>query len=125
MLGEEKEELFYEIHVGKSAAKAKSARLKIGEGIPGRVAKHGKPIMEPNLNKEKKSANSADSNAKTSGNSVVCVPLKVRHKVLGVIELVNKQGTEPFTDHDTMILTTLADYAAIALENSKRGRRYQ
>ena len=42
-------------------------------------------------------------------------PLRVDDKVFGVIELVNKLDGQPFTPLDLKILTTIADFAAIAI----------
>jgi len=55
--------------------------------------------------------------------SVVCVPIKGREKVLGVIELINCLGRESFRPEDIPILKNLADYAAIALENARYVQR--
>jgi diguanylate cyclase (GGDEF)-like protein len=43
--------------------------------------------------------------------------------VLGVIELVNGVEERPFTHADLQILATIADYAAIAIENARNFRR--
>jgi diguanylate cyclase (GGDEF)-like protein len=59
----------------------------------------------------------------TDTRSVVCVPIKGRERVLGVIELVNCLGRASFTRDDIPILKSLADYAAIALENARYVQR--
>jgi GAF domain-containing protein len=51
--------------------------------------------------------------------SVLCVPLETRGRVLGVIEVVNKQGEGAFTDRDLNVVTKLAGFAAIAIENAR------
>jgi diguanylate cyclase (GGDEF)-like protein len=51
--------------------------------------------------------------------SIVCVAIKGRERVLGVIELVNCLGRESISPEDIPILMNLADYAAIALENAR------
>jgi class 3 adenylate cyclase len=45
------------------------------------------------------------------------VPLQVRSKVIGVLGVNNKATLQPFGGHDKQMLRTLADYAAIAIEN--------
>ena len=50
--------------------------------------------------------------------SIICVPLVNRDKCLGVIELINNVENESFGDEDLLVLTTLADYTAIAVGNA-------
>jgi len=49
----------------------------------------------------------------------VAVPLKVGGKLIGTLEAINDAGARPFIDHDLHLLQALADYAAIAIENSR------
>jgi GAF domain-containing protein len=46
------------------------------------------------------------------------VPLKVRDKVIGVLGVDNIGAKEGFSENDEYLLSTLADYAAIALDNA-------
>ena len=48
--------------------------------------------------------------------SVIGVPLKTGEKSIGVIELVNKSNGKPFTALELRLLSTIADFAAIAIE---------
>ncbi len=112
-------ELFFEIYVGKGASRIRSTRIDIGEGIAGWVAKNGSPMRVMDVSKEPRTSDKIKSLFQLTTHSVVCVPLKVRNKVLGVIELIYEPNTEPISDHGVMILTTLADYAAISLENAR------
>ncbi len=50
--------------------------------------------------------------------SIIGVPLKSGSKVLGIIELVNKIDGESFTPFELKVLSTIADYAAIAIEKA-------
>ena len=50
---------------------------------------------------------------------IVAVPLKVGGKLIGTLEAINDAGARPFIDHDMHLLQALADYAAIAIENSR------
>ena len=55
--------------------------------------------------------------------SIVCVPVKGRERVLGVIELMNTTRNERFREGDIPVLTNLADYAAVAMENARYVQR--
>lgn len=116
---EERGDLYFEIVVGERADKIKHMRLKMGEGIAGWVAAKGEKLLIPDVSKDERFTLNVDLVSGFETRSVVCVPLKCKGKVLGVIELVNKVGRNKFSEEDVFILTTLADYAAIALENAQ------
>jgi PAS domain S-box-containing protein len=50
--------------------------------------------------------------------SIVSAPLTVEGRGMGVINVYNKLGGKPFTKSDMLFLSSLADHAAIALENA-------
>ncbi|MEK6727041.1 MAG: sensor domain-containing diguanylate cyclase [Deltaproteobacteria bacterium] len=119
LVDEERGDLYFEIVVGERAEKIKHMRLKMGEGIAGWVAVKGEKLLIPDVSKDERFTLNVDLVSGFETRSVVCVPLKCKGKVLGVIELVNKAGRNKFSEEDLFILTTLADYAAIALENAQ------
>lgn len=50
---------------------------------------------------------------------LLCVPLKLSNNVMGALEVHNRVGLRSFSRRDEFLLTFLADYAAIALENAR------
>jgi diguanylate cyclase (GGDEF)-like protein len=118
LVDEKKKELYFEIAVGEGAEKIKDLRFKIGEGIAGWVAKEGKPLLVPDVSKDPRFSRRADQKSKFSTKSIVCVPLKTKGKCHGVIEFINKVEERSFGEEDLLLLTTLADYTAIAIENA-------
>jgi diguanylate cyclase (GGDEF)-like protein len=119
MLDDKTEELYFEIAIGAGANKLKDVRLKLGEGIAGWVAQTGEPVLVEDVRKDSRFASKFDDLTQTDTRSVICVPIRGREKVLGVIELINCLGRESFRLEDIPILKNLADYAAIALENAR------
>jgi class 3 adenylate cyclase/FixJ family two-component response regulator len=55
----------------------------------------------------------------TSSGAMLCVPLKVGDRVIGVLGVSNRVSARPLSQHDRLLLLALADYAAIALENAR------
>ena len=55
----------------------------------------------------------------------VAVPLQVGGKLIGTLDAINETGTRPFLEHDLHLLQALADYAAIAIENSRLFRELE
>lgn len=125
MLDEKTQELYFEIAIGAGANNLKDVRLKLGEGIAGWVAQNGEPVLIEDVRKDPRFDQRIDELTQFETKSVVCVPIKGREKVLGVIELVNCLGKESFGKEDVPILKNLADYAAVALENARYVQRIQ
>jgi diguanylate cyclase (GGDEF)-like protein len=119
MLDESSQELHFEIAIGTGADKLKDVRLKVGEGIAGWVAQTGEPVLVEDVKRDARFTRRIDELTQTDTRSVVCVPIRGKEKILGVIELVNCLGRESFRREDIPILKSLADYAAIALENAR------
>lgn len=118
LLDEKTNELSFEIAVGKGSKKLKNLKLKLGEGIAGWVAKEKTPLLVPDVSKDKRFFSQADKMSNFKTKSIVCVPLVTKDKCLGVIELLNKVEENSFGDEDLQVLTILADYTAIAIENA-------
>ncbi|MEW6215598.1 MAG: sensor domain-containing diguanylate cyclase, partial [Nitrospirota bacterium] len=93
-------------------------RLKVGEGISGWVAQKGIPVVIPDVSRDERFSEKIDRAIRFKTKSVMCVPIKSRGQVLGVLEVVNKTTGEPFTNEDLDLLIRLVDQAAIALERA-------
>ena len=121
LVDHERQELYFEIVVSETdqIEKIKGTRLKIGEGIAGWVAKTGRPLLVPSVDNEPRFSRRVDEEADFLTESIICIPLKIRDKVLGVIEFVNKNDPASMHDFDIEMLITVADFAAIALENAR------
>ncbi len=93
-------------------------RLQPGEGIAGWVAEHGEPLLVADVRKEKRFSPKIDQRIGFSSRSIVSVPLKTPNRIHGVIQLLNSCAEGPFDEKDLRILTTIAEFTAIAIENS-------
>jgi diguanylate cyclase (GGDEF)-like protein len=116
-------ELAFEIAVSPAAERLKGLRLARGQGIAGWVAEHGKPLLIPDVRNDSRFSDTVDRASAFVTRSMVSVPIKSRDCVLGVIELVNGPLENSFTQADLQILATIADYAAIAIENARNFKR--
>jgi diguanylate cyclase (GGDEF)-like protein len=124
MVDEITDELYFAIAVGPAADSLKTLRLKMGEGIAGWVAKHGESLIVPDVYKEPRFAKRIDEMTKWQTKSVICVPLRAKHRSLGVIQLINCP-METFGDNEMFFLNALCDYAAIAIDNARAVERIQ
>src|ERR1039458_6179572 len=123
MLDEDTHELYFEIAIGSGAEKLRDVRLKLGEGVAGWVAQHGEPLLVENARSDPRFTSKLEEVSQAETRSIVCVPIKAHDHVLGVIELVNALAKPSFGAEDIPILKSLADYAAIALENARYVQR--
>jgi diguanylate cyclase (GGDEF)-like protein len=124
MVDEQRNDLYFAIAVGDAADTLKAVRLKLGEGIAGWVAKHGEPVIVPDVASDVRFARRIDDLTQWQTHSIICIPLKSRHRVLGVIQLINVDMSR-FTEAELFFLQSLCDYAAIAIENAKAVERIQ
>lgn len=114
------EELCFEIVVAPAADQLLGKRLVPGEGFAGWIGKNGRPLLLPDLSKDKRYALQVDPQLiGFKAKSLLSVPLTSRERISGMIQLFNGQGKASFTCQDQRILETIADFTAIAIENSR------
>ncbi len=92
------------------------SKIKAGEGVAGMVFLERKPIIT-NLG-------SADprfivKDILTNTHSLLCVPLIAKGEAIGVINITNKKNGKLFNQKDLEFMTSLANQAAIAIDNAK------
>ena len=123
LLDEAKQELYFELAVGKASPALKDVRIKLGQGIAGWVAEKGETVVVPDTSKDTRFFHKVDEKTKSETQSIVAVPVKFRDTCLGVIELINCIGPDGFDQRDLRLLEALSDFAAIALENARHVKR--
>ncbi len=94
----------------------KSTVIKLGEGIAGKVAQEGKPRL---MKKGVRMKDSKSSKQIEEIKSAMSVPLKVKDKIQGVMNISDKGTNDNFTEEDLELLLMMANQAAIAIENSR------
>ena len=124
MVDEQKDELYFAIAVGDAAETLKTVRLKVGEGIAGWVARHGESLIVPDVYNDPRFSKRIDEMTKWKTRSIICVPLQSKHRVLGVIQLINC-AMESFGEQEMFFLHALCDYAAIAIDNARAVEKIQ
>src|SRR6185503_1834731 len=124
LVDEKKQELHFQIAIGKDASRIRDFRIKIGEGLAGWVAQTGEAAIVSDVTKDQRFSREIDGFIHPHIKSIACVPLKSKDRTLGVIELINC-FEESFPSEDLSMLTSLADHAAIAIENAMYVKRIQ
>jgi diguanylate cyclase (GGDEF)-like protein len=116
-------ELWAEVAVGPGAERLAAARVPLGDGIAGWVAREGQPVLVDDVGADTRFDERFDALAGSETRCVLAVPLLAKGKVLGVVELAGGEAARPFTPEDLLTLRTIADYAAIAIDNAQAYER--
>jgi signal transduction histidine kinase len=99
------------------------------QGIAGWVATHDQPALVNDTRNDPRFLRQVAIETGFEAHSILCVPLKVEGQIIGVIEVLNKTGGQPFNSYHQVLLTELTKWAAIALHNARlfdeRGQAYQ
>ncbi|MFT5162847.1 MAG: diguanylate cyclase (GGDEF)-like protein [Alteromonadaceae bacterium] len=110
--------LTFEIAIGKDGEKLRGTTLSKGEGVAGWIATNQRPVIIEDVSTDPRFSDRMDSFTGFTTRSIIGVPLISGNKVFGVIELINKINGKLFTPYELKILTTIADFAAIAIEKA-------
>ncbi len=121
LLNEENEILEYRVSRGLSSRFSEEMYMKLGEGIAGKVAQSGKAILVDDISAEP-DATRPDLISLEGLRAFVSVPLKVKEKVLGVMNCTS-QKPRKFTQKDFHLLQTIGDQLGIAVEQAKLQER--
>ena len=111
-------DLIFQIALGDKAKEVKPFRVPKGQGIAGRVAQTGKPLVIADAEQDQRHFKALDEKIQFTTRNMVCVPLVLHDHVIGVLEVMNKKIGN-FTQSDVDLLSSIASYAAIAIENAR------
>jgi len=118
-LDEEKKLLLVRVARGEKKEPVRKIKLKLGEGIAGFVVKTGEPMVVQDVRKEKHFSDKFDKMTGFQTRSMICVPLIIRNRAIGALQVLNKKSGESFDRSDLELLVGMAQQIAIALENAR------
>ncbi|MEW6412526.1 MAG: response regulator [Candidatus Zixiibacteriota bacterium] len=118
LIDEQGECLTIEAAIGLEEKIIATTRLPIGASIAGHVAQKGEPMIVENV--EQDGRFKRINKERYGAASLLCCPLKIKNKVIGVINMANKQGGEGFTKNDLHLLTNFASQAAVAVDDANQ-----
>ena len=91
--------------------------IQPGEGIVGYVAESGDSKLVNDVERDPHFLAEVDEEAGFTSREILCVPLRVRDRVLGAISVINKLGGK-FTEQDLELLQAMAASVAVAVDNA-------
>jgi len=119
LFDDEEQALLFEVVEGPAGQALKQVRLTAQSGIAGWVARNGKPLIVNDVNKDERFDKGVDEITGFVTKSIICVPMMVHRKIIGIIEVLNKLDGGDFSEQDLEALASVAATAAMAIENAK------
>ena len=119
LVDEGKRQLHFEVALSDREEDIKMIPLNFGEGIAGCVAQSGNSLIVNSPKKDHRFFKGVDERTDFKTRNIICVPVKVKEKIIGVLEAINKQERGGFNKEDLSLFISLADQVAIALDNSR------
>ncbi|MBI5287199.1 MAG: GAF domain-containing protein [Deltaproteobacteria bacterium] len=120
LLSREEGVLKVEVAKGMDEEVVRKINVSLGEGISGKVAKEGKPLL---ISGKARSEEFAHLREGSNVKSALCVPLIVNGETIGVLNVNSSESTHAFTDEDLKFLTSLAGLAAEVIQRSNEYER--
>ncbi|MBN1661448.1 MAG: GAF domain-containing protein [Anaerolineae bacterium] len=118
LVDEETEELEFVTSWLGDREPLRGMRMKMGQGVVGQVAVSCQPALVNDAYHDERFYSEVDRTTGFVTRSILCAPLTVQDRCIGVIELLNKID-EPFVQEDVERLTNVARSLAIALDNAR------
>lgn len=112
------DELEFKVAEGAASEGVVGMKLKLGQGIAGWVAKSGRPVLVPEVKSDPRFFGEIDLQTGFITRSIICAPIMVKDRVLGVIQALNpRRGS--FNIDDLNLLTGIAEMAGNAISHAQ------
>lgn len=117
ILDEDNHELAFHDSSGLTDWERKNIRFRVGEGVAGWVAQHREPVLLEDVNRDPRFVRYP--NQRDTIKSMICVPLDMRRRLIGVMSLTTRPGDPAFTSEELELAVLLAAHISLALENHR------
>jgi HD-GYP domain-containing protein (c-di-GMP phosphodiesterase class II) len=114
------QELYFEATSGPVGKVLKQVKLNSQYGIAGQVARTGRPLIVNDTSRSENFHKMIDNTTGFNTKSLICAPLTANKRILGVIEVLNKLDGTLFDERDLGVVVSIANTAAIAIDNIRQ-----
>ena len=105
------------LHRGQAAeAFWTRTRFKVNEGFVGIAAKNREPLISHDMTKDLRFVREAV--VKAGFQQIACIPLETSENLVGVLSVATR-NKNPIDERDIRLLTAVANWAALAIENAR------
>jgi GAF domain-containing protein len=119
LVDEETGDLVFQVATRAGDERIAGTVVPAGQGIAGWVVEHAEPAIVASPREDPRFYGGIDESSEFQTRNLVAVPLKVKDRVIGVVEVLNKREGRDFDDKDREIALALTNQAAIAVDNAR------
>ncbi|MFM8321577.1 MAG: GAF domain-containing protein [Chloroflexota bacterium] len=113
------DELVFEVVLGPVAANLLGRRMPKDKGIVGQAVTSGRPVIANDAKRRKEWFEKTDEQTGFDTQDLLVAPMRIQDRVIGVIEVINKQNGAAFSRADQELLMAFTSQATIAIENAR------
>ena len=117
LLDEERQELSISAALGLPDEVVTSTRVKVGQGLASLAVQRKEPILLPEQAEDDSSIQALMTRSDVG--PAICMPLMLKDRVLGVLNVSRPLGLAPFRQDDVDLLSILGGQIAVAIENAR------
>ena len=118
LIDEQTDDLVFRVTVGAGAALI-GQRLPAGSGVVGKAVTTREAVIVNEVQASPTWNARPDQQTGFVTRAILAVPMEVKDRIIGVIEILNKKDGLPFTEDDQTLLTAFAGQAAVAIDNAR------
>lgn len=107
---------FFRAMAGQSSDRLGQFVIPVGQGIVGHVAESRQPLIVNNVAENKVHLKAIQNAVGFETRNMIALPIVVRGRVYGVLELLNRLGEDDFTPEDVELLTYICETASKVIE---------
>lgn len=118
----DRNDLYFHVALGESGDQErlkKEVRLKLGQGIAGATAQDRRSIHVRNAQEDDRFYRPADLTTNFQTKNLLAVPMLDRDRLVGVLEVLNKEGGGEFSTLDMHVMEMFSGLAATAIVNAR------
>ncbi len=104
---------------GAQSQELENVPVPVEGSIAGTVLRSGQPLIVQDARSDPRHYKGVGERIGSETESLLAVPLQIKERCIGVLEAVNKQDGDGFSEEDVDTLMTLAAQAAVAIENAR------
>lgn len=113
-------QLYFKVATGEKGREVKDYKIKLGQGIAGRVAEKGTPLLIQDVGRDPRWYGEISKSLGMETRSIACVPMKMNNEVIGVVQIIDKQDGSLIQKQDMQALEVFAELAALAIGNARK-----
>ena len=118
-------DLFFIAAFGQSSKELLGRSLSASHGIAGHVYTTGRAYFSADVSSDRHFFPGVDELIRYRTESLVAIPIRIEKEVCGVLELVNRQGAEDYSERDLGLLEIFASYISVSIQNVLDARHAQ